>query len=455
MDLSKLKTKLAKSNEHLLFSLKIIANNASTEIKPESIEPTKNHGIKKVIEKYEYIQSTCIDKIGETVNDILRDTKSSKHLCVFITGSICRLEYIPGSSDFDFLVFKDKNKKLKIINYSKFFNKFENKLRENLQTNILSEWEKQFGLKKDDIEIGIDGIPLGKNKYFYSFDEVFNKMGKEYESAWAAFERSHLLFENSFVGGNKSLQDKLINKAFDCYCIIDDLCNSQYPLLASSFLNFMLWSSMTAKIAHLKKVEEVSKQDDILLKMIIGRLWPIRIKIITIVFLTIDKISNGIKWGINERSDFSEKVKDYLKSPPIYIVTKCFPEISGDIDENLKLFFVDDYEKINNEYIKPIKLYFSDPTGDYDTLMEHYTKILFDCIDMREKDIQIEKDFIKNMTDIDKKFIEITKKLFELFYIFLDTYYYHKGNLARNSSYEYLRQIIYSTIFPINTDKLN
>jgi hypothetical protein len=268
-------------------------------------------------------------------------------LGLFLIGSATRLEYIHSASDIDFLpVTKETERGKHLTEENKRIYAFE----KCLIANINKEVKDQFGTNPK--EVGIDKAPInfhesareaaevalvpqagGESLSFFSDYQLSKQIGKEWEAAWASFERAHLIFESVIVNEKTETPDFIegLYKEIDenIYGITPKIASEAFPISGYYLIRLIMKSGLLAKAAAISSghvSEAKGNVDAELVKAVMGRFWPGAINLILLHIMF---------WHSKLLTSYSiqiPKVRKNLISPPLYKLIEIIRSYSEEIN---------------------------------------------------------------------------------------------------------------------------
>lgn len=295
-------------------------------VKPLKDEaPGKRFGIPNSIPDYFLEQQKRLVEIQKDTQDAV-----SKHLptersntTFYVMGSIARLEYMHGLSDTDILAVLHSKRDSSVFDDGDILN--------NIQEYLITQEENRTGLDRKKIDVSVSGVPIirkkkGKkkeverSKAFYQEDEFINFVGKDYEAAWASFERASLLFESALIYGNRDADISLRKRIDDnLYGLAQDIEKGHFPLPGYCLAQYIAQSGLLAKAAVVRKSQnDSSRVSSETLKAVFSRVWNANVNLVAIHVFFWHQLISG-----NRRTD-SEILEDFRR-PPIELVLDTLP----------------------------------------------------------------------------------------------------------------------------------
>ena len=341
-------------------------------------------------------------KVEEALNSAVKEAEiDAEGVVHLICGSIARLEYIPGQSDFDFtIIFQDQENKLEKSEEPAILEKFESLLRSRIRFRIakmekrLRESFPDFSFperRRKNISVEVDCILRGGGKNFILESDLFDHVGKYDEATYAPLFRSHLLQENLFLAGDSEFHTHLQLRAEELYGASSDMREDEFPSLCYTFFASLMWSGIVAKASHVRS-EESTVSDHLIGKTLLGRVWVSRLNLVALHMLFWKQVFSG-KMG-------REEVLTTLQSPTLAKVAFVLPDLLNDIDSALlewvRIFERNERTKILNQIQECLMVFASCfnqditsigkapyGTGQEIPLTRHFREVLSICLGVR------------------------------------------------------------------------
>ncbi len=200
-------------------------------------------------------QRDCLDVVDTGVHATLQQFPA---ICLFLGGSLAKLEYLHGVSDLDFLAvdtiyqkatpwqkLRDEKAFTQALFACEGFAAFSKLLAVSINRGF-----RKRGDSAAHVDVG--ARPLIGRRTFYTHRELFHELGKEHEPSWAAWARSVLLLESA-AWGRRRVVNRLRNKADEIYGLTGDLASRTFPAMTCSFVGLMSKSGLVAKLHRLRQ----------------------------------------------------------------------------------------------------------------------------------------------------------------------------------------------------------
>lgn len=237
-------------------------------------------------------QRLCLKAVDEGARKTLQNDDFND-VCLFLDGSLARLEFLLGISDLDFLAVdmmpgqgeptRASGNTTTPVSHRAGCDRFRG-FERALARSVRRQMKKKLGEMPD---VGVGARPLLGGRAFFTRQSLFNELGREHEANWAAWGRAVLLFEAA-AWGKLSSVGALRRKADRIYGVTEDCCGRTFPAMGCSFLGLMSHSGLVAKMGVLKKTSDRggqaaesevgerardSKADGELIKAVFSRHW--------------------------------------------------------------------------------------------------------------------------------------------------------------------------------------
>ena len=289
-----------------------------------------------ISEVYASCQIDCIETVVSSLTQSIEACSfDTSDMVVLICGSLARLEYIPGLSDFDFtVILRDDAGKWTESEEPKVMERFEKTLRTQIRKRV-GAMEKRLKRRFPDfpfpvrtgaaIDVDVDSIPWGGQRFFIRERDLFRFIGKDYEGTYAPYIRSHLLQENVFLAGDEEFHAELQKTAEDRYKVSSDVGEEAFPSLCYSFLMSLMWSGIVAKASHIRTYKDVSV-DHLVGKTLLGRVWVSKLNALALHMLYWNHVILG------EGSVVPKDVLETLQTPTLAKVVYLLPDLHRKLD---------------------------------------------------------------------------------------------------------------------------
>lgn len=289
----------------------------------EKEAPGQEFGPPSFLEEYVNPQETRLREISDVMDGAVHEAfgDSDNSILIYVTGSLAKLEYIPGASDLDLLGVISTNSRLSMSKEAEIFDKFEK--------FVISRGAKTIGSFREPVSVS--GMPLMRSKpnkpgeierkkSFYTDSELVHYVGQEYEAAWAGFERASLLFESALLKGD-SIQGNKIREDIDrtLYKLANDLACGKFPLVGYCLATFINKSGLLAKAAKIRKLHDDPKNiTRETAKTMLSRIWTSDINLIAL---------HIVYWSqlIAQPNNSAGDILDDLREPPLWKAIRILP----------------------------------------------------------------------------------------------------------------------------------
>lgn len=286
------------------------------------------------VKSYADDQQKCLAALRDSASDVVNSWGSligepaPEGFMLFATGSIARLEFLSHRSDVDLLAIVAQNPtRVEAMPDTRVFTQFEEKLAARV-SSALGVTPEDISVNGCPVHIASDSsVKEGETapdvggrwrKRFYTEADLIDNLGRDFEAAWAAFERCSLLFESAVLVSAKETAPDSLRARIDqeVYKICDDLQNQRFPLVGHCLAQYHARSGLLSKAASVRKATEGSIARSELAKAVLGRVWSANINLLTLHILY---------WYQLIVQDPEVKVADLLsalREPPVWRVIR-------------------------------------------------------------------------------------------------------------------------------------
>ena len=250
--------------------------------------------------------------------------------CLLVSGSIARLEYLPGCSDVDLLaVARAKPFRIRVRrakSEAKDFSNFRRRVKHRLCHCFAQEYDDVNAVASSDIEI--DGVPFGGQRLYYTDRDLYRLIGREREPSWAVYERAHFLFEGVELSKDGARFSELRRNIAAKYGIVEDLKHTVFPLVGHCLCSSLMLSGVLAKCAHVR-AQKWPDCAPLVAKLLTGRVWASGVNALGL-HLMYWWFRLG-KFRLFTAPPTEEEVLRWLREPPIAKLAVRFPRLIGEV----------------------------------------------------------------------------------------------------------------------------
>lgn len=271
-------------------------------------------------------QAKCVKALEQVTADLGKESLLDRR-CLFLCGSLARLEYVPGISDADFFAVARK-RRLPLKEDGDAFQVLAGRVKESMQKRFRDLHDASGA---EELKVEVSGIPARPHTLFWTRSELCEQAGKAYEAAWACGERGALLFEAACLGSDERLRLVLTERVWNLYGYGEDVVQDRFPFLAGTFSRLLLASGAVAKIGHVRNGSDVADLGDSPhAKVLVARVWNAMINIL-IMHLVYWKCLVSEEYRPNRAA-----LKTTVCNPPIYKVMQTIPMLMRGLAHKLR-----------------------------------------------------------------------------------------------------------------------
>jgi hypothetical protein len=318
--------------------------------------------LQEPIDRHFKAQRAIIERIENAIPDLSR---SYPDVLLFLSGSVAKLEYVDKVSDVDFIGMTSEESPYGIEDIGlemdaqsgvDWIRGLLRPFRSHSSLQRIRELHARFEVLEGRIKktsgignLEISGKPFFGKEYFFTANELIDKLGEFDEPSWAVSHRASVLFESEIFESNQAVLercDEIRSKINRSYRISADLRGFHFPLLGALLVTFLTKSGVLAKISWLKspasrdpKVEESGRRDNELLKTIGGRIWSsaAHLMLFHVLYWATKLLTQSERARLLERfvrnsREFDEaSIKGVLYKTPICKMLEVIPHLIGRI----------------------------------------------------------------------------------------------------------------------------